>query len=250
MTEVSKGRTPAGSYCAGMEADAGSMYRREPVRADLAVSIQRGGECAASATGCSSNGSSLTSSRGSGGASTGASSKATAVLADGRASISGGIILAMTRAATGAMSRAATGAVAAGDRGKAGGVGSKGGSAAVAIGGASATTSLGRTGGEYRDNIGSGSMSSGSIGSGSSGTIPGAATGPVKAGRDSAAVDWGSQAGHSFTAGGISRPHSGQIQWNMYSLCGKNAPERLGSLPYLIHPRNLRGVWDCNSAKR
>ncbi len=26
---------------------------------------------------------------------------------------------------------------------------------------------------------------------------------------------FGSQAGHSFTAGGISRPHSGQIQWNM-----------------------------------
>jgi hypothetical protein len=28
-------------------------------------------------------------------------------------------------------------------------------------------------------------------------------------------ADCGSQAGHSLSLGGISRPHSGQIQWNM-----------------------------------
>jgi hypothetical protein len=44
----------------------------------------------------------------------------------------------------------------------------------------------------------------------------------------------GSQTGHSFSLGGISRPHSGQIQWNMIQFTRNLFFIRSGTYPTLI----------------
>jgi hypothetical protein len=42
----------------------------------------------------------------------------------------------------------------------------------------------------------------------------------------------GSQAGHSRTVGAISRPHSGQIQWNMSLIYMHIVYKPFGDTPY------------------
>jgi hypothetical protein len=47
-------------------------------------------------------------------------------------------------------------------------------------------------------------------------------------------ADCGSQDGHSFSLGGISRPHSGQIQWNMIQFTRNLFFIRSGNYPTRI----------------
>src|SRR6202163_1740378 len=68
----------------------------------------------------------------------------------------------------------------------------------------------------------------------------GASTSP--AGAISTVAATGSQTEHSRTVGAISRPHSGQIQWNMHPIYTQNLFIRFGHTPYPHYPRNLKPV--------
>ena len=67
-----------------------------------------------------------------------------------------------------------------------------------------------------------------------------ASTSPASAVSTVAAT--GSQTGHSRTVGAISRPHSGQIQWNMPLIYTQNRQLPFSHTPYCHECRNLRGV--------
>jgi len=53
----------------------------------------------------------------------------------------------------------------------------------------------------------------------------------------------GSQAGHCRTAGGISRPHSGQIQWNMPPMYPHSVFLRFRHTPYPTHLGTLSAIY-------
>jgi hypothetical protein len=52
----------------------------------------------------------------------------------------------------------------------------------------------------------------------------------------------GSHAGHSFNWGGISRPHSGQIQWNIHPIYACFAVLPFRDTPYPTHLGTLSGI--------
>lgn len=68
----------------------------------------------------------------------------------------------------------------------------------------------------------------------------GASTSPASAVSTMAAA--GSQTGHSRIVGAISRPHSGQIQWNMHLIYTQNRQLPVSHTPYWLESSNLRGA--------
>ena len=75
-----------------------------------------------------------------------------------------------------------------------------------------------------------------------------AASGPARAGAStspasavSTVAATGSQTGHSRIVGAISRPHSGQIQWNMSLIYTQIRQMPFSHTPYCQESRNLRG---------
>ena len=64
-------------------------------------------------------------------------------------------------------------------------------------------------------------------------------------GREGVALEGSSAGSHAwqcFTAGGISRPHSGQIQWNMHPGYTHFVLKPFGCTPYLTHLGTLGGL--------
>src|SRR5712691_6904095 len=84
--------------------------------------------------------------------------------------------------------------------------------------------------------------SSTNAGTGASTGIGGSALSATAGGTGSTAITFGSQAGHSRTVGEISRPHSGQIQWNMPPMYTDIVLMPFGDTPYQTHLGTLSGI--------